>query len=334
MSHKVLSTLQVQSAVVLLLIHAVLSAPANAQGKPGENFPVKPLRMIVPFAAGGGTDVIARLLAPRMHEALGVQVVVDNRAGGGSVIGSEIVARSPADGHTLLFTANPHTTNPSLHSKLPYDTVRDFAAVTMIAQAPLMMVAHASVPARNVKDLIALARARPGQLVYGTSGNGGPQHFAGELFKHMTGVNIVHVPYKGGGPATIDLLGGNISLMFNAMLNAVPHVASGRLHALAVTSRQRSSVAPQVPTLEESGLKEFEVLTWYGLFTVGGTPDAVIRQLATAAVGAVNHPTVTDHLRRGGVSPAGSSPEAFGRFVIEEIERLRKIARQSGMRIE
>ena len=299
-----------------------------------QNFPAKPIRIIVPFAAGGGTDVIARLLAQKLSEAWSVQVVVDNRGGGGSVIGSEIVARSAPDGYTLLLTANPHTSNPSLHPKLPYDTVRDFAPVTQVASAPLMLVVHPSLPARSVKELITLAQARPGQLSYGSSGNGGPQHYAGELFKHMTGVNILHVPYRGGAPATTDLLAGQVQLAFNAMLNALPHLPGGRMRALAVTSARRSDAAPAIPTVAESGLKDFEVTTWYGVFAAGGTPLAVIKQLNDGMTKALRLRDMVDVLGKSGVSAAGNSPEVFGKFIVEEIERFRKVARDAGMRMQ
>lgn len=300
----------------------------------GQDFPTKPIRIVIPFAAGGGTDVIGRLLARKLSEASSQQAVVDNRAGGGAIIGSELVARSAPDGHTLLLTANPHTANPALYAKLPYDTVRDFAPVTLVASAPLILVVHPSLPARTVKELIALAKARPGQLSYGTSGNGGPQHYAGELFKHMTGINIIHVPYRGGAPATIDLLAGHVQLAFNAMINALPHLPGGRLRALAVTSARRSDAAPEVPTVAESSLKGFETTTWYGIFVAAGTPPAVIGKLNDGLIRALRQPDVAEILRKSGMSPVGNSPEAFGRFVVEEIDRFRKVARDSGMRIE
>jgi tripartite-type tricarboxylate transporter receptor subunit TctC len=299
-----------------------------------QTFPTKSIRIIVPFAAGGGTDVIARLLAQKTGEALGQLVVVENRAGGGSVIGSEVVARSAADGYTLLLTANPHTSNPALHPKLPYDTVRDFAAVTLVASAPLMLVVHPSLPASTVKELIALARARPGQLSYGSSGNGGPQHYAGELFKHMTGTSVLHVPYRGGAPATVDLLAGQVQLMFNSMLNVLQHLPSGRLRALAVTSLRRTDAAPAVPTVAESGLKDFEVTTWYGVLAPAGTPAPVIKRLNDGMTRALRLPEMVDVLGKNGVSAAGNTPEAFSRFIVDEIERFRKVARDSSMRIQ
>lgn len=297
-------------------------------------YPTKSIRMIVPFAAGGGTDVIARLLSQRMSEGLGVQVVVDNRGGGGSVIGSEMVAHSAPDGYTVLLTANPHTANPTLVAKLPYDTQKDFAAVSLVAQAPLMMVVHPSVPARSVKQFIALAKSKPGQLAYGTSGNGGPQHYAGELFKHLTGTDIIHIPYKGGAPATTDLLGGQVQLMFNAMFNSLPHMATGRMRALAITSAKRSEAAPDVPTVAESLGQDYEVVTWYGVFVQGQTPPAIVRRINEAIVRGLAQPAVIETLSRSGVSAVGNSPEQFTRFINEEIDRFRKVAKAAKMKIE
>ena len=297
-------------------------------------YPTRPIRMIVPFAAGGGTDVIARLMSQRLAEGLNIQVVVDNRGGGGSVIGSDMVAHSAPDGHTLLLTANPHTANPSLVAKLPYDTQKDFAPVSLVAQAPLMMVVHPSVPTRSVKQFIALAKSKPGQLTYGTSGNGGPQHYAGELFKHLTGTDIIHIPYKGGAPATTDLLGGQVQLMFNAMFNSLPHMATGRMRALAITSAKRSEAAPDVPTVAESLGTDYEVVTWYGVFAQGQTPQPIVKRINEAIVKGLAQPAVIETLSRSGVSAVASSPEQFTRFVSEEIERFRKVARAANMRIE
>ncbi|MBI3939062.1 MAG: hypothetical protein HY323_18975 [Betaproteobacteria bacterium] len=206
----------------LLLVFSAAAFPTDAW--PAQAYPVKAVRIVVPFSAGGGTDIIARLLAQKLSEAWGQQVVVDNRAGGGAVIGTEIVAKSGPDGYTLLLTANPHTANPVLNARLPYDALRDFAAVTMVASAPLIVVVHPSLPVRSVRELIAFAAARPGQLSYGSSGNGGPQHLAGELFKSMARIDMVHVPYKGSAPATTDLLAGQVQVGFSSMLTVLPHV--------------------------------------------------------------------------------------------------------------
>jgi tripartite-type tricarboxylate transporter receptor subunit TctC len=309
---------------------ALLPAMASAQ----QAFPSRPLRVIVPFAAGGGTDIIARALAVKMAEATNQQVVVDNRTGGGTVIASEIVARSSPDGHTLLLTANPHTSNPALYPKLPYDTVRDFAAVTMLASSPLVLAVHPSVPANSVKELVAAARARPGQYAYGTSGNGGPQHIAGELFKSMAGVDLIHVPYRGGAPASADLIAGQVQVGFGSVFTTLPHVKSGRLRGLAVTSPQRAPTLPEMPTIAESGLPGYESVTWYGVFVPGTTPAATVAALNAIVVRALRHPDVGDRLAKEGSDVVGSTPAVFREFVVAEIEKLRKLARQTGLRAD
>lgn len=309
---------------------ALLPAMAVAQ----QTFPSRPLRVIVPFAAGGGTDIIARALAVKMAEATNQQVVVDNRTGGGTVIASEIVARSSPDGHTLLLTANPHTSNPALYPKLPYDTVRDFAAVTMLASSPLVLAVHPGVPASSVKELIAAARAKPGQYAYGSSGTGGPQHIAGELFKSLGGVELIHVPYRGGAPATTDLIAGQVQIGFGSVFTTLPHVKSGRLRGLAVTSPQRAPAIPDLPTVAESGLPGYESVTWYGVFVPGATPAATITALNAIVVRALKHPDVGDRLAKEGSDVVGSAPAVFREFVVAEIEKLRRLARQTGLRAD
>jgi len=315
-----------------MLVAAALAALLPVVAQAQQAFPNRPLRVIVPFAAGGGTDIIARALAVKIAEAVGQQVVVDNRTGGGTVIASEIVARATPDGHTLLLTANPHTSNPALHAKLPYDTVRDFAAVTMLASAPLVVAVHPSVPAASVKELIAAARAKPGQYAYGTSGNGGPQHIAGELFKSMAGVDLIHVPYRGGAPASADLIAGQVQIGFGSVFTTLPHVKSGRLRGLAVTSPQRTPTLPEMPTVAESGLPGYESVTWYGVFVPGATPAATIDALNAIVVRALRHPEVGDRLTREGSEVVGGSPRDFHAFVVKEIEKLHRLARQTGLR--
>ncbi len=297
-------------------------------------FPVKPVRIIVPFAPGGGTDLIARSLAQKLSEAWGQQVMIDNRSGGGTVIGSDLVAKSAADGYTLLLTANPHTTNPALHAKLPYDTLRDFAGITQIANSPLVLTVHPSLPARNARELIALAKQRPGQLSYGTSGNGGPQHLAGELFKSMAGIDLIHVPYKGGAPATTDLIAGQLQLAFGSTFLMIPQTNAGRLRALAVTSAARSPVLPQVPSIAEAALPGFAATTWYGLFAGAATPRPLIAKLHADVTRALKTPDVIERLTRDGSDPVGSDPAAFDAYVRNEIEKARRIVKASGMRLD
>ena len=297
-------------------------------------FPSKPVRIIVPFAPGGGTDLIARALAQKLSEAWGQQALIDNRAGGGTVIGSDMVAKSAADRHTLLLTANPHTTNPALHPKLPYDTLRDFAGITQIAASPLILTVHPSLPARSVRELITVAKQRPGQLSYGTSGNGGPQHLAGEMFKVMAGVAMVHVPYRGGAPAIADLLAGQTQLMFGSTFTVIPQNTAGRLRALAVTSAQRSAALPNLPTVAEAALPGYAMTTWYGLFAPAATPRAVITKLHADVARALKMPDVIERLTRDGSEPVASEPAVFDAHVRTEIENARRIVKASGMRLD
>ena len=241
-----------------------------------QKYPEKAVRIVVPFTPGGGADILARLVAQKLTDDWGRNVVVENRAGGGSVIGAEYVARSVADGYTLLVNANPHTSNPALVARLPFDTMRDFAAVTMLGSAPLLLTVHPSLPLRNVRELIAFAKARPNQLAYGSSGNGGPQHLAAELFKHMTGVGMLHVPYKGSTPVLVDLIGGQVQLSFAGMLAVLPHIKAGKLRPLAVSSARRSQANPEFPTLAESGVPGFEMMAWWGVFAPAGIPQAIV----------------------------------------------------------
>ncbi len=310
-----------------------LSLSAFAQS-PALPYPSRPVRIIVPFAPGGGTDLIARALAQKLTEAWSQQVLIDNRAGGGTVIGSDMVAKSVADGHTLLLTANPHTTNPALHPKLPYDTLRDFAGITQIAASPLVLTVHPSLPARSVRELIALAKQRPGQLSYGTSGNGGPQHLAGEQFKFMAGVSMVHVPYRGGAPAIADLIAGQTQLMFGSTFTVIPQHSAGRLRALAVTSAQRSPAVPDLPTVAESALPGYAMITWYGLFTAAATPRNVITKLHADVARALKLPDVVERLARDGSDVVANEPAAFDAHVRAEIENARRIVKASGMRLD
>jgi tripartite-type tricarboxylate transporter receptor subunit TctC len=259
-------------------------------------------------------------------------VVVDNRPGGGSVIGSELVARSTPDGYTLLLTANPHTSNPALLAKLPYDTVRDFSAVTMLAQAPLLLVVHPSVPARSVGDLVAYAKTRASPLTYASSGNGGPQHLAGELFKQMTGVQLLHVPYKGTAPATTDLLAGQVHAAFSSVLTVLAHTKSGKLRALALSSAQRSEAYPEIPTVSESGVRGFEMTTWYGVLAPGATPRAVIAKIHADLARALASPDMKERFARDGLHAVASKPDEYAVFISREIDKVKSLARTAGLK--
>jgi tripartite-type tricarboxylate transporter receptor subunit TctC len=286
-----------------------------------QNYPTRALRIVVPFAPGGGTDILARLLGARLAEAWSQPIVVDNRPGGATVIGMELVAKAPADGYTLLISTGNFTVNPALFPKLPFDTGRDFMPVSMLATAPNVLVVHPSLPVKNVRELIAFARPRPRQINYGSSGNGGTGHLAMEMLKQMAGVDLVHIPYKGGGPALNAVLMGEVSVLFNNMIATVPHINSGRLRALGVTTKARSSIVPEIPSIAESGLPGFEATGWFGAFVPAGTADAVVQKLASEIGRIVNLKDVRELLLGQGAVPIGNSSREFGEFIRVDIER-------------
>jgi tripartite-type tricarboxylate transporter receptor subunit TctC len=316
-------------SAVLLALAAVLAPVAGAQ-----QFPVKPVRMVLPFPPGGSLDVVARPLSIKMGELMGHQVIVDYRVGASGNIGTEHVARAPADGYTILIHTLPFVVNPSIYSKLPYDAVRDFAAVSLLAAAPFVLVVHPSVPAKSVKDLIALARARPGQLNYASAGNGTNLHVAAELFKNMTQTNIVHIPYKGGGPALTALLSGESDLSFLGVVPASPHVKSGRLRALGITSLKRSGVLPDVPTVSEAGVKGYEFAAWYGILAPAGTPAPVIATLNGHIVKAMHSPEVMKRVAQEGAEIIAGAPEAFATYLKSELQRWAAVVKAAGLRAD
>jgi len=290
--------------------------------------------VIVPFPAGGSTDIVGRTVAQKLSEMWGQPVVVDNRAGGGTVIGTDIVAKAPPDGYTLLVTPAPFTINPSLLAKLPYDALADFAPITLINTTPLVLVVNPGVPARSVKELIALAKARPGQLNFGSSGTGGSNHLAGELFNAMAGVKVVHIPYKGNAPALIDLAGGHVDLIFNGLTSALPLIKSGKLRALAMTSLQRSAALPDVPTLDEAALKGFVAVAWNGLGAPANTPPEVIAKINTAVVGIVSSPELKERLKAEGSDPVGSTTAQYAAFLRDEIAKWAKVIKFARVKAE
>lgn len=313
-----------------------LFLPAFWGGTVGaQTYPVKPVRIVVGYTAGGPVDIMARALAPRLTAALGQQVVVDNRPGASGIIGAELVAKSPPDGHTLLMVSPTHAIFPSLFPKVTIDPERDFAPVSVAAAAPgLLLVVPVSFPVTTVRGLIDLARRRPDELVYGSSGSGGLPHLAAELFKTMAGVKMTHVPYKGAAPATVDLLAGQIPLMFNNILSAMPHVKSGRLRALGVSGAKRLPVVPDVPTIAEAALPGYEVTGWYGLLAPRDTPKAVVSRLAEEVARAVASPEVLRRLADEGVEPVASTPEAFATLVREERVKWARVVKESGMKAD
>jgi tripartite-type tricarboxylate transporter receptor subunit TctC len=265
---------------------------------------------------------------------MGGTVVVENRGGAGSSIGTEIVAHSPGDGYTLLVVSGAHAINPSIYPKLPYDSVRDFAPVTMFVSGPQLLVVHPSVPAKSVKDLIALARARPGEITYASAGIGTPPHLAGELFKTLAHVNIVHVPYKGNGTAYIDLIGGHVSVMFPNVATATAHVRAGRLRALAVTTKVRTPAAPGLPTIAESGVPGYEVTSWYGLLAPAGTPAAIVSRLQREVAKVMRSPDISEKLTSQGLDIVGSTPDEFAALIKAEIVKWAKVVKASGARVD
>ena len=298
----------------------------------GQSFPAKPLRIVVPFAPGGPNDILARVIGQKLTEAWGQQTIVENRAGGGTVIGTEFVARAAPDGYTLLMISTSHTSNPSLR-KLPYDPIRDLEPVILVASGPNVVLAHPSLPARSIKELIAVARARPGEVAYGSGGAGTSTHLSGAMVGLMGGVQMIHVPYKGAGPATIDLLSGQITWMVGTILPSMPHIRSGRLRALAVTGLKRSPVLPEVPPVADT-LSGFEASSWYGVAAPGGTPRDIVIKLNQEIARRISTPDVRERVAGEGAEIVAGSPDQFGAFYRAEIEKWGKIIRAAGIRLE
>jgi tripartite-type tricarboxylate transporter receptor subunit TctC len=299
-----------------------------------QTYPVKPLRFILPVAAGSTSDTLGRLIASKLSERLGQQIVIDNQPGAGGNIGVPIAARAPADGYTLLLISSAQAISPSIYPKLTYDLMRDFAPVTQFTGGLYMLNVHPSVPARSVKELIALARARPGELTFGSAGTGTGTHLTGELFQALGKVKLLHVPYKGMGPATNELLGGQLSLVFSGLPSGLPHMKAGRVRALGVTSASRSSVVPQLPTLAEAGLPGFESTTWQGLAVPAATPRDIIGRLHGESVKIVHAEEVRTKLIAMGTDPVGSSPEQFAAYVRAETVKWGKLIRGIGLKLE
>ena len=314
---------------------AFASMAAIAFSAQAADYPEKPIRLLVPAAPGGGADFVARILGVKLTEALGQTVVVENRAGASGTIAADNAAKSAADGYTLLMGQSTSVViAPHLYKKLGYDTLRDLAPVTLVAQVPNILVVHPSVPARTVSEFIALARAQPELLNYGSSGNGAPSHLAGEMFKSATGVKMVHVPYKGAGLAVNGLIAGEIQVMFAPIVAVLPQVKAGRLRALAVTSAARSAAAPELPTLAESGLPGYEISSWFGLFAPANTPAPVIERLYRETAKALQSPDVRERFAREGAEPVGSSPADFTGYVRAEYAKYTRIVRDSGIKAD
>jgi tripartite-type tricarboxylate transporter receptor subunit TctC len=316
--------------LALLLVPVMFAAqPAAAQP-----YPSRPVRVLVGFPAGGPSDILARLVAQKLNEASGQQFVVDNRGGASGMIAAELTAKAPPDGYTLLVVPATHSVNPSLYRKVPFDTLRDFTAVSLVAEGPFILVVHPSLPPKTVQELIALARRNPGKLNYASAGVGGLPHLAGELFKSMTGVQMTHIPYKGAAPATVDLVAGHVTIMFNNMLSALPHVKGGRLRALGVTTLKRSSAVPEIPTIAESGVKGYEVSGWYGVLAPAGLNADALNRLNTEINRAMRQPEVVKRLAAEGVDAVASTPDEFAARIRREILKWGDVVKASGATAE
>ena len=319
-----LSRLRFGAAISALILAA--SSPAYTQ-----SYPTKPVRMIVPFAPGGNTDIIARVFAPKMGEVLGQQIIIDNRGGAGSTIGTEAAARAAPDGYTLLTVSAAHTINPSMIKKLNYDSVKDFVPLGVIADVPTAFVVHPSLPARTVKEFIAIARARPGEINYSTAGRGTVGHLASELLSSIAKIKLTAIHYKGSGPSMIDLLAGHVQMQFPSMPAGLQHSSGGRLRMIAQTGEKRSPAAPTVPTMEEQGLKGFVVSSGFAMFAPPGTPRAIVDRVNGALVKALNDPAVKDNLAKQGADIVASTPEQHDKFNRNEIAKWIKVVREAGI---
>lgn len=314
------------------MLSAALACMSTAHAQ--SQYPQKPIRLVAPFAPGGGTDILARLFGQQMNEVLGQQVIVDNRGGAGGTIGTDIAAKAPPDGYTLILVSASHAINPGLYGKLPYDSVNDFAPITQIATSPGILVVNPSLPVKSVKDLIALAREKPGQINYASAGSGTPPHLAGELFKVMAKIDMLHVPYKGNAPAFTDVIGGQVSLIFPTMPSAMSFIKSGRLRPIAVTSAKRSPAAPDIPTIAESGLPGYEATSWYGILAPARTPREIVARLHEVLVSIIGSPDMKQKLAAQGLDPVGNTPQQFAGVIKGEIAKWVKVVKASGAKPE
>jgi len=288
--------------------------------------------MLVPSTPGGSVDTLARTIGPKLSERWGQQFIVENRAGASGTIAGELTAKAPPDGYLLLLgTISSLATNVVLQKKLPYDPVKDFAPVSLVATQNLMLVVHPSVPAKTVGELVRFAKSQPGKLSFASAGNGTGSHLSGELFKQVAGVDILHIPYKGVQPAMVDVISGQVAINFPSILSAMPHVRSGRVRSLAVTGATRTRAAPDLPTMQEAGVKNYESMTWYAIVAPAGTPQDIVAKLSAEVAAILKHPETNERLAREGADPVGSTPQEFGRFMQSEIEKWRRVIRAAGI---
>lgn len=299
-----------------------------------QSWPTKPIKFIVPYPPGGGTDVIARIVQEPLAKELGQQVIIDNRGGAGGSIGSALAAQSPSDGYTVLFTLSSHTINPSFYPRLPFDTEKDFSPVVTIASLPQILVANPNFPAKNVKEVIDMAKAKPGSVSYASVGNGSPGHLAGAMMATDAGVDMVHIPYRGGGPAITDVIAGQVPLLWVSIPAAAQFVKSGKVKALAVSTLKRSAVFPDVPTMSESGFKDFEVDSWYAMFVPANTPKPIIERLNKAALKVLAQPEVKEKLLSQGAEAVGDSPNQLAAVVKKEIAKWKQVVKAANIKID
>ncbi len=320
-----MSAIKLHAAAAIVAVALIQSFAAAAQA-----YPNRPVRFIVPFPPGGGNDVVGRIVAQKLNEALGVPVVIDNRGGAGGTIGSDITSKAPPDGHTMLINNISLAVNATLYPKLPYDTLRDLAPVSLLGRQPNILVAHPAVPVSSVKDVLALARAKPGQVIYGSGGVGTAGHLATELFMLMTRTDMVHVPYKGLGPALIDLMGGRVQIVVSTMASALPQVKGGKLKPLAVTTANRSTFFPELPTMAEAGVPGYEFSTWYGLLVPGATPKAIVERLNAETVKVLGAPALKEQFSGQGLEATPSSTAEFSAYLRSEVAKWGKVVKASG----
>jgi len=314
----------------MIIMTAALATTCSAAA---QNYPVRPIRIVVVSTPGGSVDTLARTVGPKLAERWGQQVLVDNRPGAGGTIAAELVAKAPPDGYTLIMgTVASFATNVSLRKSLPYDPVLDFAPISLVATQNLMLLIHPSVPAKSVKELVALAKRQPGTLSFASAGNGTGGHLSGELFKLLAGIDMLHVPYKGVAPALVDVVSGQVSMTFASIISAMPQVKNNRLRPLAVTGAQRSRAAKELPTMIEAGVQGYESATWYGLLAPAGTPADIVTKLNAEVVAILKSPEMFDRLSKEGADPVGNSPAEFARHIQAEIEKWRKVIKAAGIR--
>jgi tripartite-type tricarboxylate transporter receptor subunit TctC len=319
-------------AAVVAIAAAACLAPLAAQAQ--ASYPDKPVRFIVPYPPGGGTDVIARIVQEKFQQTLGQPIVIENRGGAAGSLGSDLAAKAPADGYTVLFTLSSHTINPAIYPKLPFNTVKDFEPIGTVASLPQILVANPQFPANTVAELTALAKSKPGTLSFASVGNGSPGHLAGELYKLRTGTQMTHVPYRGGGPAVTDVMGGQVPLLWVSIPAAAQFVKTGKLKALAVSTKKRSAAFPDVPTMQEAGVADFEVDSWYAMFVPAKTPKPIIEKLNKALNTVVQQPDIKEKLLAQGSEGVGGTPEALGKTVDDELVRWAKLAKDANIKPE